>query len=768
MFSLRREKAIKFCQTAIDWLSLSLIFLVPLYFAFFHELFSIFTLDKVVMLRTLVATAALIFLAKIFLAGNVSFRFGKRYLIFAGLLALSWLLSASFSAISSYGFWGYYPRLQGFLTLIFYLLFVVLLLFNLNNFSQVRRFIGAMLLSSLFACCYGLIQYFGFDPIRWAETSRIFSTFGQPNFFGHWLILVIPFTVYALVFWARRFLTRSLLGILLLGQLACLLFTYSRSAWLGLAAEIFLAVLFLLFLRGRKKIALSLIILSLAGLIFASSFFSFSPRPAVANYSLPSRLAAIFDFSQGTVRVRVETWQAALALFKEESVFRKLIGYGPDSLYEPFLRHYQASWALDENVDSWPDRSHNSFLDILLSFGLLGLAVYSLVFVFLAGQVWRFFKTGKRDENFRLAIVCVIALTGYFFNNLFSFSDTPQYLYFYLILGLLIFSLTRAREEKEISIGLTVFSRAAIFASFFILAAIFIFYFNARLILADYYYMQAALNVKDNNCPKALAANTAAIAWGGGNSLYYQNGYIANGLSCFNGLPAGAQEKLRDNLLFYLSRLPVDKFFYFAESKVDVSVLLANFDQAYYPQAEKDFAALAEKYPQVSTVYSNWANFEMIKGDYDKAIEVGNQGLATLPLKEMEQRGYFTHRPVIESWQIDFYDLIGDAYAGKKDWNNALSYYDRGVKLNPYYLPAYQKIAAVYAAKKDWDKAIWYNNKGYRLNPADYSWPLAIGHLYQEKGDKSAAIEYFQKVLRLNPDNKDAQSSIDSLKDQLE
>ncbi len=763
MLSFNREKTIEFCHNATDWLILGLVFLVPLYFAFWSEIYNTFSLDKAVLARVLVTLAALLFLAKIFLAGKIEFRFKRSYLFLAALLAVCWLVAASFSSIAAYGFWGYYPREQGFFTLFAYLLFLIILLFSLDNFSQVRHLIGAMLLSSLLAVLYGVIQILNLDPIYWAEKGRIFSTFGQPDFFGHWLLLVIPFSVYALIFWARRFLTRSLLTILLLGQIICLFFTYSRSAWLGIAGEIFLAILIYLFIRGRKKIAIGLIILALAGAVFATTLFSFSPRPAVTGYSFGARLETIFDFSQGSVKSRLNTWQSGLLIFKEAGLGRKLVGFGPDSLFEPFARRYQASWALDENVDSWPDRAHDLFLDIILSFGLVGLAVYLLIFAYLAWRVWNFLRTGQRDENFWLAIFSLIALTGYFLNNLFSFSDSPQYLYFYLILGLLIFSLRRTEETKELKIKLTVFSRAVIFISFLILAAIFIYYFNVRMLAADYYLMQATKEINDD-CPQALSDNTKAIAWGAGNSLFYEQQYLTNGLTCFDRLPFEDQQKLKDNMLLYLGWLPVDKFFAFAEVKANVSVMLASFDKIYYPQAEEDFAALAKKYPTISIIYRDWADFELAKGDFSRAIAISNQGLGTLPLKEMDQRGYFTHRPVIESWQIDFYDIIGDAYAGEHDWNNALSYYENGVKLNPYYLPAYGKIAAVYAAEKDWDKAIWYNNKAYRLSPSDYSWPLAIGHLETEKGDKKTAIDYFNQVLQLNPDNKDAQSGIASLR----
>ncbi|MDD5527502.1 MAG: O-antigen ligase family protein [Patescibacteria group bacterium] len=767
LYSFNREKIINFCQTAIDWIFLFLVFWIPLVFAFFHGTYNVFALDKVIIIRIFVSLAGLFFLAKIFLAGQLEYRYNRYFLVIFALLACSWLVSAIFAPIPAFSFWGNYERQNGFFTLIFYLLFFLLLIFNLQSLSIAKRFVYAMIFSSLLACGYGLIQFFGLDLIKWAETGRIFSTLGQPNFFAHWLILIIPFSVYALVFGARRVLTRSLIAILLAGQIFCLLLTYSRSAWLGLAAEIFLALLFFLFLKGRKKIAFGLLIFSIAAGIFASSFFSFSPRPAQLDYSLKSRLESVFDFSQGSIRARLNIWQYAASEIKEESSFRLFFGYGPDSLSDVFARHYQTSWPLDEKINTWPDRAHNVFLDIVLSFGLVGLAIYLVLFIYLAVLARRFFKTAMRDENYWLAAACVLALAGYFVNNLFNFSDIPEYLYFYLILGLLIFSLSRAAPRKEIKISLTVFSRAAIFISFFIFIAIFIFYFNLRPLLADRYFMRAVISI-NGDCPDALNDISKAIAWSGGNSLFYQGEYLAGGLLCFDKLPKNEQDQLKGNMLLYLESIPAENLFSFAKSKADVEALLAQgSDKAYVAAAEKDFTALAEKYPQISLVYEDWADFELKMGRNDAAIDIANQGLETLPLAAMASRGYFSHRPEIETQLISYYNLLGTAYAQKNEADSALSYYEKIVAVNSSYPQAYKKIADIYYQRKDLDKAIWYNKKGYQLAPQDYSWPLAIGLLYKEKGDSASAIDYFNQVLELNPGNQEAQSLLDGLKNKI-
>jgi O-antigen ligase len=764
MTLFNREKSTKFCQSAIDWILLFLVFWIPLSFAFFHEINNVFALNKVEYLRVFVTLAVLLFLAKIFLAGKIKYRFSGWLLALATMLAGTWFVSAYFAAIPAFAFWGNYERQEGFFTFIFYLLFFLLLIFNLENITAAKRYVLAMIMASLFACLYGCLQFFHLDLIQWAETARIFSTFGQPNFFGHFLILVIPFSVYALFFWVRRGSLRILLAILLAAQIFCLLATYSRAAWLGLAAEIFFVVLFYLFWRGKKKFAYGLIVLALIAIGAAASQVSFSPQPVITHNSLSSRIAAAFDFSQGSTKVRLNAWQAAAGEFKDATIFHKFFGYGPDSLSEIFAKRYQPNWALDDAINSWPDRAHNLFLDIILSFGLIGLIVYFLIFLYFFRLIIKFCQTSTRDENFWLCITCLAALIGYFFNNLLSFSDIPQFLYFFLILGLLSFLIFQGRPEKEIKIKLAPISRLVIFIFILILAAIFIFYYNLEPLAADNNFINSIISINNNNCPDALNDAARAAALGGGNSLFYQGEYIQLGLLCYGSLPAADQQSVKNNLLLYAGSLPAENYFYFAKYRANVEALLAeNGDNDFSAPAEKDFSALAGKYPAVSAVYEDWADFALQTGRNDEALKLAAEGLNVLPLAVMAERGYFTHRPQIEGQEISFYLISGSAEAQKNNSAAALAWYEKVIAINPSYPPVYKNIADVYFKNKNFDKAVFYDEKGYELSPHDSAWPLALGILYKAKGDASSSLDYFRQALSLNPRSQEAFNEIKSL-----
>jgi O-antigen ligase len=121
--------------------------------------------------------------------------------------------------------------------------------------------IGFILLVSAISL-YGIYQYIiGVQiPVKWIDQAergiktRVFSIIGSPNILGSLLVMTIPMTV-SLIFavgkWWKRLVFTGLLGIMGL----CLLFTYSRGAWLALVG----AMLYYGIVHNRKVLALFLI-----------------------------------------------------------------------------------------------------------------------------------------------------------------------------------------------------------------------------------------------------------------------------------------------------------------------------------------------------------------------------------------------------------------------------------------------------------------------------------------------------------------------------
>jgi tetratricopeptide (TPR) repeat protein/O-antigen ligase len=93
---------------------------------------------------------------------------------------------------------GGYVRQQGTLTVLAYVGLFFVLAFNLRRREQLERLITVVLLASIPAALYGIVQKFGIDPLPWQGNveRRVASTMGNAIFIAAYLIMILPLTGY--------------------------------------------------------------------------------------------------------------------------------------------------------------------------------------------------------------------------------------------------------------------------------------------------------------------------------------------------------------------------------------------------------------------------------------------------------------------------------------------------------------------------------------------------------------------------------------------
>jgi len=101
------------------------------------------------------------------------------------------------------------PSLDECLRRVFYIHFALIALREFSTVERVRRLILYLLIAVSVASIYGLVQILdrnffaipqnstGIDPFVWRQAfgAKIFSTFGNPNFFGNFLVILTPITL---------------------------------------------------------------------------------------------------------------------------------------------------------------------------------------------------------------------------------------------------------------------------------------------------------------------------------------------------------------------------------------------------------------------------------------------------------------------------------------------------------------------------------------------------------------------------------------------
>ena len=102
------------------------------------------------------------------------------------------------SVVPLTSFWGSYQRLQGTYTNLSYIGLAAMIVLTLRRAEQLDRLVTVMVLASLIAVGYGLVQHFQIDPLPWKGdvVSRVASTMGNSIFVAAYLIMVLPFALY--------------------------------------------------------------------------------------------------------------------------------------------------------------------------------------------------------------------------------------------------------------------------------------------------------------------------------------------------------------------------------------------------------------------------------------------------------------------------------------------------------------------------------------------------------------------------------------------
>jgi tetratricopeptide (TPR) repeat protein/O-antigen ligase len=258
---------------------------------------------------------------------------------------------------------------------------------------------------------------------------------------GAWFVslvagIVLVGAAYALILFLPRAAAPSRLWLSLEGAgmltisvllLVTIFFTQSRGPWIGLGAG--LVVFFtLLLIQGRRRalaegspraslwrnllIAELSLAVVLGGLVAA---FNLSDAPVFQQLrQVPyiGRMGTLLETESGTGLVRRLIWigdeQAGGAVeLITSNPLRTLIGYGPESMFIAFNKFYPPSLANVESRGASPDRSHQAYLDELVTKGLLGLISYLFVLISFFALAWRLVR---RSDEWRMQVLFIACI----------------------------------------------------------------------------------------------------------------------------------------------------------------------------------------------------------------------------------------------------------------------------------------------------------------------------------------------------------------------
>lgn len=340
----------------------------------------------------------------------------------------------------------FYPRTPLDLPIIFYIIIALCLLIinspipaiGISGFRQVVQqilwyFIAVSLLSSVknvrwvlyilvltggLLGLHGIYQYvtkaempsYWVDRLESGISTRVFSIIGSPNILGSLMVLLIPVSV-SLIFSEQKILKKLLFGIISIFMCATLIFTSSRSAWIGFVVA--MAVYF--WLKDKRLIILLLLFI----------FAAYALVPTIAgrvNY-LISPEYLISSATGG----RVARWTVALNILRQNPLF----GVGLGQFGGAVAQNYKIPNSF--YVDSY-------FLKIAVEMGFTGLCAFCILIYNVLIWGIRSVKRISDPQNLYMAQGIFAGVAGVIVPNLVeNVLEVPMMLaYFWLFNALLM------------------------------------------------------------------------------------------------------------------------------------------------------------------------------------------------------------------------------------------------------------------------------------------------------------------------------------------
>jgi O-antigen ligase len=274
-------------------------------------------------------------------------------------VAATWLIAASAAADRFLALFGEEDRYLGLSYLADMIVLYVACAVAVRSARDAALLFGAIAIGAVIALGYAGIQAIGVDPFWWqdAPAERPFSTFGNPDHFGHFLSVLFALSLGAFV------ASRGLLGMFAgaLGvtlSLAAASLVATRGTALGIVASV-VAAPFVPATRRRAAVATVAVALALVAIVFATP--------------LGERVRATIAGGQMTDRAVV--YAASLSAFAA----RPIAGYGPDNFRVAYAQHRPPP--VQVLLAATPQTSaHNWVLDAAVTTGALGVfALFMLV-----------------------------------------------------------------------------------------------------------------------------------------------------------------------------------------------------------------------------------------------------------------------------------------------------------------------------------------------------------------------------------------------------
>ncbi len=392
---------------------------------------------------------------------RVSALFKKPVVIATTVFVAIFELACLFAYDMHAAFWSNYERGEGGFQMLHYYLFFLLLVFLFNEEREWKNIFRFSLVSAVFMILYGIggnYSVAGFigpyagstAPAGWWHQlvdGRFQGSLGNPAYVDPYLIFSMFYVGYL---WTSAKIAGTLkksmawlYGILIAIFLFFFVLGQTRGAFLGLAAGLFVGVIYMIVASKGKVRKWGLVIL---GILVVMGLGIYSIRNTKFVQSFPEGRLLQISLHDATAQTRFWVWGEAWQGFLE----RPVLGWGPENFTTVYDKFFNPKfYTPGQSSETWFDRAHSVYFDYLAETGILGLLSYLAIFVTFYWFVIKKFRKplsheagseGALEGHHKMALnlqrsMLVAIPVAYLVQGIAIFDVFPMYISLFLLLA---------------------------------------------------------------------------------------------------------------------------------------------------------------------------------------------------------------------------------------------------------------------------------------------------------------------------------------------
>ena len=416
----------------------------------------------------------------VLLLWHPSYRLPRSRLLWVLGIYVAVVLVASFTGVSlQRSLWSTYERMQGWVGLLHYAAFSVMLASVFRTFRSWYITLNVNLLVGLALGLLGVSQMAGLGLLAYlVDAPRISITLGNATYVGAYMLvnalIASAFLAHSLASpkarpadalrrvdrrrrrrdrlraesqgpsWASLdTLMRVFWVAVILLDLLMMYQSGTRGAIVGLAAGLGLFVLAYVLWGKLRPVRIASASLAVAGAVLVVAFLLVRDTPAfesVAESSLTLRRLASLGPADRSVRSRWTSTQMGLQAFAD----RPVLGWGPENYTVAYDSRLTEQGAVDSSLLTF-DQAHNRVIEEMVTTGALGLAAYLAIWLLMAWVLARRIRELPPDTQL-FAMLIGSALAGYFVQNLLLFDTPGTVVQLHLLIGFVLYLETTTAE----------------------------------------------------------------------------------------------------------------------------------------------------------------------------------------------------------------------------------------------------------------------------------------------------------------------------------